>query len=169
MPTNPKKRGRPALPESERKSRNLTFRARGDLRDRLLRSANESGRSMSEEIEFQLEQGFERGQWMAVMLGQRLAGLVSLISSAIINVQQDTGGRLDTDAFTAVVTEGVVRRLCHEYFKVPSAPPLTAEQLAEAEERPWNGLRGISKDSGTWCPGMLHPCRTDPPMFFEDH
>jgi len=49
-----KRRGRPPKTDAERKSRNLTFRSRGDLRDRLQEAAQKSGRSLSEEIEYRL-------------------------------------------------------------------------------------------------------------------
>jgi hypothetical protein len=52
----PKKRvGRPPLPAKARKGVNLTFRARGDMREWLGSTAEKSGRSISEEIEHVLE------------------------------------------------------------------------------------------------------------------
>lgn len=58
--TAPKRRGRPPLPDSERKGgSNLTFRARAGLRERLLQEATAAGRSISEEIERRLERTFE--------------------------------------------------------------------------------------------------------------
>src|SRR5262249_60037015 len=49
--------GRPAKPEDQRRSRNLTFRVRGDLHERL-QTAAAGERSISEEIERRLEQSF---------------------------------------------------------------------------------------------------------------
>ena len=57
-----KRRGRPALPESERKSRNLTFRSRGNLRTKLQDAAAASGRSVSEEIEWRLDRSFDHDE-----------------------------------------------------------------------------------------------------------
>jgi len=55
-PAEPKKRvGRPPLPADARKDVNLTFRARGDMREWLRSAAETSGRSVSEEIEQVLE------------------------------------------------------------------------------------------------------------------
>jgi hypothetical protein len=51
-------RGRPALKPDEKKSSNLTFRARAELRERLAEAAQASGRSISEEIEWRLGQSF---------------------------------------------------------------------------------------------------------------
>ena len=54
MTAGKKRPGRPPKTDAERKSRNLTFRSRGDLRDRLQEAAQRSGRSLSEEIEYRL-------------------------------------------------------------------------------------------------------------------
>ena len=50
-----KRTGRPPLPARARKGVNLTFRARGDMREWLGARAERSGRSISEEIEQMLE------------------------------------------------------------------------------------------------------------------
>jgi chromosome segregation ATPase len=63
--------GRPALPEEEKRSRNLTFRSRGDLRDRLSDTASENGRSISEEIESRLEESFRRDEKIADVTASR--------------------------------------------------------------------------------------------------
>lgn len=50
-----KRRGRPPLDPAERKDGNLTFRTRGDLRQRLSDEAKKNGRTISEEVEWRLE------------------------------------------------------------------------------------------------------------------
>jgi hypothetical protein len=52
--------GRPPRRAGERLSKNRTFRIRGDLDDWLQAAAAQSGRSVSEEIEYRLEQSFQR-------------------------------------------------------------------------------------------------------------
>ena len=52
------KMGRPSLPASERKLPSLAFRPTPDLRRRLEKSAADSGRSMSQEIQSRLERSF---------------------------------------------------------------------------------------------------------------
>jgi hypothetical protein len=52
--------GRPPRHAGERLSKNRTFRVRGELDEKLLAAAAVSGRSVSEEIEYRLEQSFER-------------------------------------------------------------------------------------------------------------
>jgi len=60
MTDQPKRRGRPPLPDSERKTgANLTFRARSGLRDKLMTEVQKSDRSLSEEIERRIERSFE--------------------------------------------------------------------------------------------------------------
>lgn len=55
----PKRRGRPPLDAAARKDGNLTFRTRGDLRQRLDAEARKNGRTVSEEVEWRLERSLE--------------------------------------------------------------------------------------------------------------
>lgn len=55
QPSQTKRRGRPSLPEEDRKSTNLKFRTRAGLREKLEAAAEENGRSLSEEVEYRLE------------------------------------------------------------------------------------------------------------------
>lgn len=64
MTKEPAKRiGRPPLLAEQRKSRNLTFRTRNGMRERLEAAAHKAGRSISEEIESRLEMSFEPRRW----------------------------------------------------------------------------------------------------------
>lgn len=56
----PKKRGRPPRHKGERLSKTRTFRVRGGLDEWLKELAAKSGRSVSEEIELQLQMARER-------------------------------------------------------------------------------------------------------------
>jgi alkanesulfonate monooxygenase SsuD/methylene tetrahydromethanopterin reductase-like flavin-dependent oxidoreductase (luciferase family) len=53
-----KPRGRPVVPAAERKRRNFTFRSTDEFHERVSKAAAESGRSMSEEIEWRVGQSF---------------------------------------------------------------------------------------------------------------
>jgi hypothetical protein len=79
--------GRPALPASERKSKNLTFRSRTDLRKQLEQAARLSDRSISEEIELRLEQSFQNERSTLAALefayGAGLSGLLLAIGEAM--------------------------------------------------------------------------------------
>ena len=55
-------KGRPPVPESEKKGRNFTFRSRRDMHERLAQASAANQRSISEEIERRLEQSFETEQ-----------------------------------------------------------------------------------------------------------
>jgi predicted HicB family RNase H-like nuclease len=51
-------RGRPPLSAEQKKDRNLTFRTRNGLREKLAAAAEAHGRSISEEIEHRLNESF---------------------------------------------------------------------------------------------------------------
>ncbi|MET4295435.1 hypothetical protein ABIB06_005981 [Bradyrhizobium sp. LB8.2] len=53
-----KPRGRPAVAPAEKKRRNFTFRGTDELHEHISKAAGESGRSISEEIEWRLGQSF---------------------------------------------------------------------------------------------------------------
>lgn len=57
-----KRRGRPALPEAQRRSRNFTFRSRSNLREKLQKAAEQNDRSISEEIEARLQRSFDHDE-----------------------------------------------------------------------------------------------------------
>ena len=65
-----KRRGRPPIPEAERKVGNLTFRTRGGLRAKLEVAAEESGRSVSEEIEHRLQVSFDQNAFALQVYGR---------------------------------------------------------------------------------------------------
>ncbi len=66
----PRKRGRPAKPPSQRKRNNVTTRMRDQLKERLEGEARPSDRSLSEEIEFRLERSFLDDARFAALMGE---------------------------------------------------------------------------------------------------
>ncbi|QGY01610.1 hypothetical protein MMSR116_06645 [Methylobacterium mesophilicum SR1.6/6] len=56
----PGRRGRPSLPPGEKKRHSMTFRLRTELRDALDDLAKRDGRSISEQVEYYVEQGVIR-------------------------------------------------------------------------------------------------------------
>ena len=58
-------RGRPPVAAGEKKVRNITFRSRDDMHERLSDAAATKGRSLSEEIEARLAQSFDVEERMA--------------------------------------------------------------------------------------------------------
>jgi predicted transcriptional regulator len=85
--------GRPALSQSDRKNRNLTFRSRDDLRDRLDEAARQSQRSISEEIERRLERSFLDQQLMTSALELAYVQGPAGVLLAIGEVMKDAGER----------------------------------------------------------------------------
>jgi hypothetical protein len=57
--TSTKRRGRPPKYAGEGKRQNFSFRIRDQVRDRLINAVKETGRSLSEEIEWRIERSFE--------------------------------------------------------------------------------------------------------------
>lgn len=80
--------GRPSLPDEEKRSRNLTFRSRGDLRDRLSDAASKNGRSISEEIESRLEASYTKDERIEELKG-RLSELRQRADAAQAEYQKD--------------------------------------------------------------------------------
>lgn len=65
----PKRRGRPPKPAAQVKRANLTFRTRDELREMLVESAKRSQRSLSEEVEYRLEQSMSGEEALLDNLG----------------------------------------------------------------------------------------------------
>ncbi|MCJ2082772.1 hypothetical protein [Methylobacterium sp. J-090] len=78
-----KRRGRPSIPEEERKSGNLTFRTRGSLRAQLETAAQESGRSVSEEIEHRMQLSFDRKAVALQIYGDSNTALMKALYSIL--------------------------------------------------------------------------------------
>src|SRR5262249_761085 len=64
-----KRIGRPPKAKEDRKAVNFTFRSRDQMRERLEAAAAASGGSISEEIEFRLNQSFDEERLSAAFLG----------------------------------------------------------------------------------------------------
>src|SRR3954453_22863082 len=90
-----RKRGRPALPEKERRRSNLTLRIRGETRQALEVRAATNGRSLSEETEAIIEHALQGGRWLAEALdlawGQETAALALLLGRVAHGVSVTSG------------------------------------------------------------------------------
>src|SRR4051794_18471096 len=89
MVRSTKRRGRPPVAASERKSKNFTFRSRGDLHDRLTDAAARSGRSISEEIEIRITRSFDDEQ--QIWGSREIYGLMRVIAAAIHETGSSAG------------------------------------------------------------------------------
>lgn len=74
--TEPKRRGRPALPADEKKRITMTFRVREVTRDELAEAAEKNGRSISEEIEYRLVNYNNGFLFAEEMLRRRISSVV---------------------------------------------------------------------------------------------
>lgn len=133
MANEPKKRGRPSIPVEERKNRNLTFRARGDLRDRLAKRAAENDRSISEEIELQLIRALDREEYQSEVLGPRLREVVTLMPAAVAMVQRHTGKTIDGDRWTAAIAAMFLMRMLAWSLRPADGKRLLQKELTAAE------------------------------------
>jgi hypothetical protein len=78
------RKGRPAIPAGDRKSRNFTFRSRGDMHAKLTDAAALAGRSVSAEIEWRLEQSFSEDRRLEEVFGTREIYGISTILAALM-------------------------------------------------------------------------------------
>ena len=98
---------------------NFTFRSRGQMRERLQAAASASGRSISEEIEYRLDQSFTRdplaGQLIEYMGGEENFRVLRLIreAQAILDLE-----KLQELVRTHGTFEKVTSRECAEAFRV---------------------------------------------------
>ena len=140
MKSAKKKRGRPPKHEDERRSKTRTFRVRGLLDSRLQRAASSAGRSISEEIEWRLEQSFDLVNTASLI--RVLAGgeFIAEVLGAIAKVF-DMGGEWKTYPEDSVA--GQARReaayialilIFTELFSTPEHPldPASAVRLVSA-------------------------------------
>ena len=86
--TTKRKRGRPRKPDREKRRNNVTIRMRDSLKGLLKESAVDAGRSLSEEIEFRLEQIFVERVFFGGDLGYQSA---SLLFATIYMYEQKSG------------------------------------------------------------------------------
>jgi hypothetical protein len=103
MPKKPRL-GRPPLKAVNRRKHTLSVRVREKLRRQLEQSAEEEGRTLSQEVEFRVEQSFDRTELvfdsMKLAYGAELAGLLMLIGRAMSGAGRTSGLKGNTVQFT---------------------------------------------------------------------
>jgi Arc-like DNA binding domain len=124
----PKKRiGRPPKSEEDRKAVNFTFRSRGQMRDLLKAAAAASGRSISEEIEYRLQNSFREDDSYG---GPRLSAVFRVIANSIALLK--TGGSLaETDRARGAIAQVFVDLLASE---VPGFNAVAIETIGDHGE-----------------------------------
>lgn len=125
-------RGRPPRHQGERLSKNRTFRVRGSLDGRLQAAAAASGRSVSEEIEFRLDQSFDRDAFIGVLLGGDENAKV-LQSIAMVMKLESRSGHWLKDANTAGTVRQAVNFIIRQFAQRQRLLPLNVS----AEDAAW--------------------------------
>jgi hypothetical protein len=113
--------GRPPRYPGERLSKNRTFRVRGGLDEKLQAAAAASGRSVSEEIEFRLDQSFDRDAFIGPVLGGDENAKVLQSIATVMKLESHNGHWLKD-----VKTSDTVRRAVNfviGQFAEPYQPP----------------------------------------------
>lgn len=119
-----RRRGRPPLKPGTPKRSSFNTRLRSKLKERLEAEAQEAGRSLSEEIEFRLEQSFRDEDTFG---GAPMASLFRLLAAAAQIIENDTGKSRDDDWDTYMITNEAWRALISA-----SSPPVPDEIRDEA-------------------------------------
>lgn len=151
----PRKRmGRPPKAPEKGRRQNYTFRLSDQVRDQLIDAASESGRSMSEEIEWRIEESFreKQGEMLAKSLlngSDNLYRLVSRISGlvgALENYKDKSGNRLGSrdwdnhEPTRAAIRAGVVALI------EDIVPPTMTFDINEINNRQQEIFSRIGKD-----------------------
>jgi TraY domain len=87
-----KRRGRPSLPKGEGKRHAIGLRATADLRRKLEEGAKQSGRSLSQEAEFRLENSYRDDDRIAESFGGDLTFKIMRALAAIVLVMNSLRG-----------------------------------------------------------------------------
>jgi Arc-like DNA binding domain len=134
-----KRLGRPPKSEKDRKAVNFTFRSRGQMRERLQGAAASSGRSVSEEIEYRLDQSFTREPLVSQLVGgNHNAKVLELIADAlnVLNVMRshDLEAKNWTEREIAEIFRIAVDLIIASWGGLPEQPPQqdAKENIAKA-------------------------------------
>lgn len=145
-PEHPKRsRGRPPKYAGQGKRQNFNFRITDKMRERLIASVKESGRSLSEEIEFRLGRDFSwedtkgaTDKMFAEASAIRDAAHVAAIRAAGLVILREIEGkptRVIVDLHTLLAeADGLTRALRSGFFAGNKAPPIERPRQMTAEE-----------------------------------
>lgn len=114
---SPKRVGRPPKNPALGRRINAMFRLNEATRDRLMAAADQSGRSMSEEIERRIDRSFENVDLMMSYFGKpETFKLAHAISMLVRTVESRSGKDWTQDAETKFDLSGAISRFFHLYF-----------------------------------------------------
>lgn len=103
------KRGRPPLPPGEGKKVPLNMRTTRKVRDRLEAAAIDTGRSLTQEVEYRLQRSFEdEDAIFESFSGEHTYRLMKLLGAAVGVTENTTGKQWNQDAKTFASVEGTI-------------------------------------------------------------
>ncbi|WP_165937859.1 Arc family DNA-binding protein [Methylobacterium segetis] len=136
-----RKRGGQPKPAEERKRNNLTFRARDELRDRIRKCAEASGRSVSEEIEHRLELSLAQSDQMRFDLGEDVFRIARAMAGSLTHIEmwREKNWIEDDESFSVFqeTTRELIRNYRDQILKNRRAFPrgdmskMSSEELAQ--------------------------------------
>jgi hypothetical protein len=126
--------GRPPKREGERLSKNRTFRVRGTLDEQLAAAAQEAGRSVSEEIEYRLENSFREDDRYG---GPHLSAVFRLVADykALAGARPGEGDR---------IRGGIAQVFSELLAELPGFHSVTIETVGQHGEI--SGVTGYASD-----------------------
>ncbi len=138
------RRGRPALKPGSPKRSSFNTRLRGETKQRLEDEARIAGRSLSEEIEFRLEQSFRDE---AAYGGRNTNDVLKVMGAVAAHVQTRTGKSASDDWTTGLAVRHAWKRLIHDWLPRPPAEWIAeaewlSDAMSDAPERPKEPIRG---------------------------
>jgi hypothetical protein len=133
--------GRPPRHPGERLSKNRTFRVRGGLDERLQAAAAATGRSVSEEIEFRLDQSFDRDAFFGLVLGGDENAKVLQSIATVMKLESYKGHWLkdvETSDTVRRAVNFVIGQFAEPYQHPPLFPAATNPTMERAKVLPSN-------------------------------
>jgi Arc-like DNA binding domain len=151
-----KRIGRPPKAKEDRKAVNFTFRSRDQMRERLEAAAAASGRSISEEIEYRLNQSFDEERLSAAFLGGNdTAKALQLIANAMrLETAAGDGTPWSKDQRKAEAVQTAATLLIAGSAGLPVVPPTTVvTELGDPSERGRKLAKSLLEISNLSLPG----------------
>lgn len=123
-----RKKGRPPLPKGKAKREAIGLRTTPELKERLQKAADKSGRSLSQEAEFRIELSYLADSFLG---GQKYADVARYMSVVIDIIESHKKARwtADYETFQAVLV--AVRMILKEFAEPELQDDLVAEVLSE--------------------------------------
>ena len=114
-----RKRGRPPLPPEEGKRYPLNMRTTKEVREKLEAAASESGRSLTQEVEFRVQQSLRDDEArFEAFGGTHNYALMRLISAAIAAIETGRGAKWTEDSSVLHEAQGLAARVFEMYALV---------------------------------------------------